>query len=71
MRTPKRNSLYIKKYFKLSTIPRLKEDLKYNSLKDIDNCPIISKWLDICFEDKLNRHVQDDLFSYITENKAQ
>jgi hypothetical protein len=69
MRKPKTNTLYIKKYFKLSTIPRLL-DIGYTSQKEINDCPIITKWLDNCFKEELNRHVQDDLLGYILKNKS-
>ena len=65
-RTPTSNSKFIKKWYKSSTIGRLKEDLEYRSIENIDNCQIISQWLDLCFYNHIdNGYIQDELFNWI------
>lgn len=64
-RTPKTNTTFIKKWYKESTIPRL-SDLNYKSHKEINECPIITEWLDLCFFTSLKHgYVQDHLFHWI------
>lgn len=70
MRTPKINSTFIKKYYKSSTLLRLK-DLGYKNQTDINKCPIITEWLNKCFELKNSGYIQDDLFEYISSKKTK
>jgi hypothetical protein len=64
-KTPKKNSTFIKKYYKSSTIPRL-EDLGYKSIKVINECPVITEWLEICYNSNLEHgFAQDHLFHWI------
>jgi hypothetical protein len=68
-RTPKLNSTFIKKHYKTSTIPRL-EQYGYKKLKDINDCPIITEWLDMCYYTKLvHGYTQDQLFYWIRLNQ--
>jgi|LakMenEpi03Aug12_release.lakeMendotaPanAssembly.Ray.scaffolds.fasta_scaffold918827_2 hypothetical protein len=69
MRTPKTNSAFLKKYYKSSTIPRLKDHFDYKNQLNINKCSIISRWLDNCFEFGNTGYVQDDMFDYINFNK--
>ena len=70
MRIPKINSTFIKKHYKSSTLPRLK-DLGYKKQTEVNNCPIITEWLDKCFELKNSRYVQDDMFDFIESKKVK
>lgn len=64
------NSMFLKKWYKSSTIPRLKEIFGYNTLEDIDNCNLISQWLDLCYYNHYNcGYVQEELFQWITKSK--
>jgi hypothetical protein len=67
MRKPKINSTFIKKYYKSSTIPRLlcKNHMGYGSQVNINKCPIITEWLDRCYELGNTGYVQDKMFEYI------
>ena len=56
MRTPKKNSTFIKKWYKTSTLPRLK-DLGYMNQMEINECPIITDWLNSCFDLGNNRYI--------------
>lgn len=68
-RTPKKNTMFIKKWYKPSTIPRL-IDYDYHTKKQIDECPLITEWLDLCFNAKFNTgYVQDHLFHWIETHK--
>ena len=69
MRTPKKNSTFIKKWYKSSTIPRLK-DLGYINQVEINECPIITEWLNNCFELGNNRYIQDEMFVFIRNKKS-
>ena len=69
MRTPKKNSTFIKKWYKSSTLPRLK-DLGYINQVEINECPIITEWLNNCFELGNNRYVQDEMFVFIRNKKS-
>jgi len=65
-RTPKTNSVFIRKHYKTSTIGRLGEFFGYDSIKKMNSCPIISEWLDLCYNSKLaHGYSQDDFFSWI------
>jgi hypothetical protein len=68
MRTPKKNSTFIKKWYKTSTLPRLKE-LGYMNQVEINECPIITEWLNNCFELGNNRYIQDEMFVFIRDKK--
>ena len=70
MRIPKINSTFIKKHYKSSTLPRLK-DLGYKKQTEVNNCPIITEWLDKCFELKNSRYVQDEMFDFIESKKVK
>lgn len=64
-RTPKSNSAFLERWYKPSTIPRL-VDYGYKTKKQINQCPIITDWLDLCFNAKFNTgYVQDHLFRWI------
>jgi hypothetical protein len=65
MRIPKKNTDFIKKYYKDSTIPRLKYELCYKNQKNINNCPIITSWLDKSFELGNTGYIQDKMFEHI------
>jgi hypothetical protein len=68
-KTPKRNSTFIKKYYKQSTIPRL-EDLGYKSIKEINECSIITEWLELCYNSNIqHRFIQEHLFNWISLHK--
>jgi hypothetical protein len=69
MRTPKTNSAFLKKYYKPSTIPRLKYDWNYKNQININKCPIITRWLDKCFELGITGYVQDEMFDHIYFNR--
>ena len=69
MRTPKTNSDFLKKYYKSSTIPRLKYDWDYKNQININKCPIITRWLDKCFELGNTGYVQDEMFDHIYFNR--
>ncbi|MEN9336933.1 MAG: hypothetical protein RLZZ500_1920 [Bacteroidota bacterium] len=69
MRTPKTNSMFIKKYYKPSTIPRLKYDWGYKNQININKCPIITRWLDKCYELGNTGYVQDEMFKHIYFNR--
>ena len=69
MRTPKKNSTFIKKWYKTSTLPRLK-DLGYMNQVEINECPIITEWLNNCFELGNNRYIQDEMFVFIRNKKS-
>jgi len=69
MRTPKKNSTFIKKWYKSSTLPRLK-DLGYMNQVEINECPIITEWLNNCFELGNNRYIQDEMFVFIRNKKS-
>ena len=69
MRTPKKNSTFIKKWYKTSTLPRLK-DLGYMNQMEINECPIITEWLNNCFELGNNRYIQDEMFVFIRNKKS-
>ena len=69
MRTPKKNSTFIKKWYKSSTLPRLK-DLGYINQVEINECPIITEWLNNCFELGNNRYIQDEMFVFIRNKKS-
>ena len=64
MRKPIKNTNFIKKYYKLSTLKRL-EDFGYKTHIDINSCPIITEWLDKCFEEENSKYKQDDLFEFL------
>jgi hypothetical protein len=65
-RTPKSNTKFLERWYKPSTIPRL-EDYGYKTKKQINECPIITEWLDLCYNAKFNTaYVQDHLFRWIT-----
>jgi|688.fasta_scaffold752669_1 hypothetical protein len=65
-RTPKSNSEFLKKWYKSSTLGRLKVDLKYKNNRNIDNCKYITEWLDLCFYNHpFNGYIQDELFNWI------
>ena len=68
MRTPKKNSTFIKKLYKTSTLPRLK-DLGYMNQMEINECPIITDWLNNCFDLGNNRYIQDEMFVFIRDKK--
>ena len=68
MRTPKKNSTFIKKWYKTSTLPRLK-DLGYMNQMEINECPIITDWLNSCFDLGNNRYIQDEMFVFIRDKK--
>ena len=70
MRIPKINSTFIKKHYKSSTLPRLK-DLGYKKQTEVNKCPIITDWLDKCFELKNSRYNQDELFDFICSKKVK
>jgi len=70
MRIPKINSTFIKKHYKSSTLPRLK-DLGYKKQTEVNKCPIITDWLDKCFELKNSRYNQDELFDFIGSKKVK
>jgi hypothetical protein len=64
-RTPKSNSAFLELRYKPSTIPRL-EEIGYKTKKQINECPVITEWLDLCFNAKFSTgYVQDQLFSWI------
>lgn len=68
-RTPKSNSAFLERWYKPSTIPRL-EDYGYKTKKQINQCPVITEWLDLCFNAKFNTsYVQDQLFRWIRMHK--
>ena len=69
MRTPKTNSDFLKKYYKSSTIPRLKDHFDYKNQLNINKRPIISRWLDKCFELGNTGYVQDEMFDHIYFNR--
>ena len=69
MRTPKKNFTFIKKWYKTSTLPRLK-DLGYMNQVEINECPIITEWLNNCFELRNNRYIQDEMFVFIRNKKS-
>ena len=69
-RTPKSNSDFIKKWYKSSTIDRLKDHLGYKNQKNIDKCKIISEWLDLCYlNHDYNGYIQDELFDWIKTSR--
>jgi hypothetical protein len=70
MRTPKINSTFIKKYYKSSTLPRLK-DLGYKKQTEVNKCLIITEWLDKCFENNNSRYIQDEMFDFINSRKVK
>ncbi len=69
MRKPKINSTFIKKYYKSSTIPRLIDHLGYGTTVKINQCPIITEWLDRCYELGNTGYVQEEMFEYIYSNR--
>jgi hypothetical protein len=68
MRSPKGNVRFIRKWYKTSTIPRLKE-LGYKSLEEINRCVFISRWLDDLYAKEGSRYVQAELFEYIINSR--
>ena len=62
MRIPKINSTFIKKHYK---------DLGYKKQIEVNKCPIITDWLDKCFELKNSRYIQDELFDFIGSKKVK
>jgi hypothetical protein len=70
MRVPKINSTFIKKYYKSSTLSRLK-DLGYKKQTEVNKCPIITEWLDKCFENNNSRYIQDELFDFVISRKVK
>jgi hypothetical protein len=70
MRTPKINSTFIKKYYKTSTLGRLK-DLGYKNQVEINKCPIITEWLDVCFQIGNTGYIQEEMFGFVISKKSK
>ena len=69
-RIPISNSDFIKKWYKQSTIGRLKEHFGYKNQKNIDKCKVITEWLDLCYlNHDYNGYIQDELFNWIKTSR--
>jgi hypothetical protein len=64
----RKNTTFIKKLYKASTLPRLK-DLGYKNQMQINECPIITEWLNNCFELGNTGYIQDEMFGFIRSKK--
>jgi hypothetical protein len=67
-RIPRKNSTFLKKNYKSSTIPRLTW-YGYKTTKDINECPLITEWLDKCFSIPNDSYIQDRLLQFIFERQ--